>query len=218
MKSHTFSTPKSVTNPDSHRKSSSSIGSEDITLTDSLSVPNPSLDPENPTLNPHSKKEAIKMDLLDAMDDDDFLVQTKPGKTKPKPGFKNLDDSVDLDSDFDDFVDLESEPGVGFLRNKSRPNVRNFHPIVFKENHFRIPHEKKDKLNPPIDFPRPDQRILIKELNLRSVLNVFISEISVNYFSQVFCRFFFSRRKYFDASKHEMSHNNLDKKIATHKN
>ena len=106
-------------------------------------------------------------------------------------------------------VSHHSQPKFSKIKNKQ---------FVFKENHFRIPHEKKDKLNPPIDFPRPDQRILIKELNLRSVLNVFISEISVNYFSQVFCRFFFSRRKYFDASKHEMSHNNLDKKIATHKN
>ena len=102
---------------------------------------------------------SIQSDLLDAMDDDDFLVETRLHS-------RVLQDSVELADDFDDFVDLEAEPGIGFLRNKSRPDVRHFHPITITDNHFRVPHERKDKLNPPQDFPKPDQRILVKELNL----------------------------------------------------
>lgn len=112
--------------------------------------------------NVGTAQQSVQLDLLDAMDDDDFLVETRKSKSA-----SSMQDSIELAAEFDDFVDLEAEPGIGFLRNKSRPDVRHFHPIQIKENHFRIPHERKDKLNPPMDFPKPDQRILIKELNLR---------------------------------------------------
>merc|ERR1719454_753652 len=88
------------------------------------------------------------------MDDDDFLLDLR------KPGSKKTDPS------FDDFVDLEAEPGIGFHKGGSTPTVRHFHELKIDEKFFRLPHERKDKLNPPLDFPAPQARLFVKELNL----------------------------------------------------
>ena len=107
-----------------------------------------------------STPNSVQLDLLDAMDDDDFLVESR------KPSSRALDDS--FEAEIDDFVDLEAEPGIGFLKSGSEPTVRKFGNFEIKENHFRLPHERKDKLNPPLEppFNQAEQRIFVKELNL----------------------------------------------------
>ena len=104
---------------------------------------------------------SVKLDLLDAMDDDDFLVDSR------KPTRKTTTDSFENDFE-DDFVDLEAEPGIGWLKSgTSLPTLRRFSSFDIRENHFRLPFERKDKLNPPVDFPRAEQRIFLKELNIQ---------------------------------------------------
>ena len=118
-----------------------------------ISEPVVQMTQDRPAVTSSDPQNSVQRDLLDAINDDgddDMLVQTKFSKKK--------NDVTDLAEDFEDFVDLEAEPGIGFLRNKAKPDVRHFHPIELKENFFRIPHERKDKLNPPIDFPKPSQR------------------------------------------------------------
>ena len=106
---------------------------------------------------------SVQLDLLDAMEDDDFLVE----KTrKPKP-LKNPSSTTDSFEN-EDFVDLEAEPGIGWLKSgTSKPTVRKFTTFEIKENHFRLPHERKDKLNPPLEFAKAEQRLLVKELNVQ---------------------------------------------------
>lgn len=128
---------------------------EDIFEAENLPKMNqPIKKPEKETPN------SVQLDLLDAMDDDDFLVESR------KPSSRALDDS--FEADIDDFVDLEAEPGIGFLKSGSEPTVRKFGNFEIKENHFRLPHERKDKLNPPLEppFNQAEQRIFVKELNL----------------------------------------------------
>lgn len=110
-------------------------------------------------------KAEFQNDLLDALEDDDFLIDTK-SRTSELKKQREMEDSVELnDEDFDDFVDLEAEPGIGFLKNKSKPSIRYFDEFRIKENHFRVPHERKDLLCPPKEMPAPASLLRISELN-----------------------------------------------------
>ena len=73
--------------------------------------------------------------------------------------------------DLDDFVDLEAEPGIGFHKGGSTPTVRHFHEIKLDEKFFRLPHERKDKLNPPLEFPPAEQRVFVKVGYIKSSIS-----------------------------------------------
>ena len=126
----------------------------------SVSTPTSSMTSSTPLV-----KAEFRSDLLDALEDDDFLIDTK-SRTSELKKHREMEDSVELnDEDFDDFVDLEAEPGIGFLKNKSKPSIRYFDEFKIKENHFRVPHERKDLLCPPKDMPAPASLLRISELN-----------------------------------------------------
>ena len=46
--------------------------------------------------------------------------------------------------------------------------MRHFHEIKIDEKFFRLPHERKDKLNPPLEFPPAEQRLFVKVGKMKS--------------------------------------------------
>lgn len=154
---NTSNSTSSVIQPGSRRTSESSRSSSTVTPTH-MGLSDVSATSSMIRSTPLVKAE-LQNDLLDALEDDDFLVDTRQPKT--------MEDSIELsDDDFDDFIDLEAEPGIGFLKNKSKPTIRHFQEYKVKENFFRVPLERKDILSPPREMAPPECLLRINELNI----------------------------------------------------
>lgn len=107
--------------PNRSRRTSDTPATPRTSDPSAVSTPTSSMTSSTPLV-----KAEFQSDLLDALEDDDFLIDTK-SRTSDLRKHKEMEDSVELnDEDFDDFVDLEAEPGIGFLKNKSKPSIRYF--------------------------------------------------------------------------------------------
>uniref|UniRef100_T1JN27 Autophagy-related protein 2 n=1 Tax=Strigamia maritima TaxID=126957 RepID=T1JN27_STRMM len=74
----------------------------------------------------------------------------------------------DANSDSDDFLILENDPGVGIMPVSGEPEVRilTTEPISLIENYFTIPMTKTDQLKAPKDFPLPEERYTLRDMSI----------------------------------------------------